>query len=135
MLAAALGISQVREIHNLSVLEVEGLVEVSLHLKLPGDLALERAQGDVMLASAWQGDNAGATGWLVGEPHRGLAAMFLMMNSARLHVGLQGLGHQEIATQNALRYAAERKPNAWPDRRPVMKALLDAYALALALRQ
>jgi alkylation response protein AidB-like acyl-CoA dehydrogenase len=50
----------------------------------------------------------GATGWLVGEPHRGLAAMFLMMNSARLHVGLQGLGHQEMATQNALRYAAER---------------------------
>jgi alkylation response protein AidB-like acyl-CoA dehydrogenase len=50
----------------------------------------------------------GATGWLVGEPHRGLAAMFLMMNSARLHVGLQGLGHQEMATQNALRYASER---------------------------
>jgi alkylation response protein AidB-like acyl-CoA dehydrogenase len=50
----------------------------------------------------------GATGWLVGERHRGLAAMFLMMNSARLHVGLQGLGHQEMATQNALRYAGER---------------------------
>ncbi|MFZ4651369.1 MAG: acyl-CoA dehydrogenase family protein, partial [Rubrivivax sp.] len=50
----------------------------------------------------------GATGWLVGEPHRGLAAMFLMMNSARLHVGLQGLGHQEMATQNARRYALER---------------------------
>jgi hypothetical protein len=49
-----------------------------------------------------------ATGWLVGEPHRGLAAMFLMMNSARLHVGLQGLGHQEVATQNALRHALER---------------------------
>ena len=50
----------------------------------------------------------GATGWLVGEPHRGLAAMFLMMNSARLHVGLQGLGHQEMAAQNAQRYAEER---------------------------
>ncbi len=49
-----------------------------------------------------------ATGWLIGEPNRGLAAMFLMMNSARLHVGLQGLGHQEMATQNALRYAFER---------------------------
>jgi alkylation response protein AidB-like acyl-CoA dehydrogenase len=49
-----------------------------------------------------------ATGWLVGEPHRGLAAMFLMMNSARLHVGLQGLGHQEMAAQNAQRYAEER---------------------------
>jgi alkylation response protein AidB-like acyl-CoA dehydrogenase len=50
----------------------------------------------------------GATGWLVGAPNRGLAAMFLMMNSARLHVGLQGLGHQEMATQNACRYAQER---------------------------
>jgi alkylation response protein AidB-like acyl-CoA dehydrogenase len=49
-----------------------------------------------------------ATGWLVGEPNRGLAAMFVMMNSARLHVGLQGLGHQEMATQNAARHAAER---------------------------
>jgi alkylation response protein AidB-like acyl-CoA dehydrogenase len=50
----------------------------------------------------------GATGWLLGEPNRGLAAMFLMMNSARLHVGLQGLGHQEMATQNVCRYAQER---------------------------
>ena len=50
----------------------------------------------------------GATGWLVGEPHRGLAAMFVMMNSARLHVGLQGLGHLEMAQQNAHTYARER---------------------------
>ena len=50
----------------------------------------------------------GATGWLVGEPHRGLGAMFVMMNAARLHVGLQGLGHLEMAAQNARRYAAER---------------------------
>jgi alkylation response protein AidB-like acyl-CoA dehydrogenase len=49
-----------------------------------------------------------AQGWLVGEPHRGLAAMFLMMNSARLHVAMQGVGHLEAATQNAWRYAAER---------------------------
>ncbi len=49
-----------------------------------------------------------AQGWLVGEPNRGLAAMFLMMNAARLHVGMQGLGHLEAATQNAWRYAAER---------------------------
>ncbi len=50
-----------------------------------------------------------AVGWLVGEPGRGLAAMFVMMNSARLHVALQGLGHAEMATQNALRYALERR--------------------------
>jgi alkylation response protein AidB-like acyl-CoA dehydrogenase len=50
----------------------------------------------------------GAVGWLIGEPHRGLAAMFVMMNSARLHVGLQGLGHLEMAQQNAHAYAHER---------------------------
>jgi alkylation response protein AidB-like acyl-CoA dehydrogenase len=49
-----------------------------------------------------------ANGWLVGQPHRGLAAMFVMMNSARLHVAMQGLGHLEAATQNAIRYANER---------------------------
>ncbi len=49
-----------------------------------------------------------AEGWLIGEPNRGLAAMFLMMNSARLHVAMQGLGHLEAATQNARAYAAER---------------------------
>ena len=50
----------------------------------------------------------GATAWMVGEPHRGLGAMFVMMNSARLHVGLQGLGHLEMAQQNAHVYANER---------------------------
>jgi alkylation response protein AidB-like acyl-CoA dehydrogenase len=50
----------------------------------------------------------GAKGWLIGEPHRGLAAMFLMMNSARLQVAMQGVGHLEAATQNARRYAHER---------------------------
>jgi alkylation response protein AidB-like acyl-CoA dehydrogenase len=49
-----------------------------------------------------------ATGWLVGEPNRGLAAMFVMMNSARLHVAMQGLGHLEAAQQNAHAYARER---------------------------
>jgi alkylation response protein AidB-like acyl-CoA dehydrogenase len=50
----------------------------------------------------------GATGWLIGQPHRGLAAMFVMMNSARLHVAMQGQGHLEAAQQNALAYACER---------------------------
>lgn len=50
----------------------------------------------------------GATGWLIGDANRGLAAMFVMMNSARLHVGLQGLGHAEAAWQNAAQYARER---------------------------
>ena len=50
----------------------------------------------------------GAQGYLVGQPHRGLAAMFTMMNSARIGVGMQGLGLAERAWQNALRYARER---------------------------
>ena len=67
----------------------------------------------------------GATGWIVGQPNRGLAAMFLMMNSARLHVGLQGLGHQEMATQNALRHAAERVQFRQPiQQHPAMRQLL-----------
>ncbi|MCP5361345.1 MAG: acyl-CoA dehydrogenase C-terminal domain-containing protein [Hyphomicrobiales bacterium] len=50
----------------------------------------------------------GAKAWLVGEPHKGLRAMFTMMNEARLLVGIQGLGIGEIAYQNALAYAKER---------------------------
>lgn len=50
----------------------------------------------------------GATGWLVGKPHEGLKAMFVMMNTARLYVGMQGLGVGEAAQQNAIAYAQER---------------------------
>ncbi|AVP58836.1 acyl-CoA dehydrogenase C-terminal domain-containing protein [Pulveribacter suum] len=50
----------------------------------------------------------GATGTLVGEPHKGLAAMFVMMNAARLGVGNQSLGLTEVAFQNALAYAKDR---------------------------
>ena len=55
------------------------------------------------------GDNEGATGFLVGEENRGLAAMFVMMNSARLSVGLQGVGVGDRAYQHALAYARERR--------------------------
>lgn len=51
----------------------------------------------------------GATGWLVGEEMKGLAAMFIMMNAARLGVGLQGLGVAETAYQNAVAYAGDRR--------------------------
>jgi alkylation response protein AidB-like acyl-CoA dehydrogenase len=50
----------------------------------------------------------GARGYLIGEPNKGLATMFTMMNTARLAVGLQGLGIADRAWQNALRYARER---------------------------
>lgn len=50
----------------------------------------------------------GATGWLVGEPHKGMRAMFTMMNQERLAVGIQGLGVAEAAYQNAAAYAKDR---------------------------
>jgi acyl-CoA dehydrogenase len=49
-----------------------------------------------------------ATGWLVGQENKGLAAMFVMMNEARLSVGLQGLSQSEVAYQNAVVYAKDR---------------------------
>jgi acyl-CoA dehydrogenase len=51
----------------------------------------------------------GAKGWLVGEEHRGLPAMFVMMNGARLGVAVQGLSISEVAYQNAAAYAKERR--------------------------
>jgi alkylation response protein AidB-like acyl-CoA dehydrogenase len=51
----------------------------------------------------------GAKGWLVGEPEKGLAAMFIMMNAARLGVGLQGIAQGEVAYQNAAAYARDRR--------------------------
>lgn len=55
-----------------------------------------------------------ATGWLVGEPGRGLAAMFVMMNAARLHVALQGIGLLDAAWQKANAYAQERRQMVAP---------------------
>ena len=49
-----------------------------------------------------------AAGWLVGEPHKGMRAMFVMMNSERLSVGTQGLGLGEVAYQSAVAYAKDR---------------------------
>jgi len=50
----------------------------------------------------------GATGWLVGEPHKGLACMFTMMNEARLYVGVQGVAIGEHAYQHALNFSKDR---------------------------
>ena len=70
------------------------------------------------------GDNGGATGFLVGEENRGLAAMFVMMNSARLSVGLQGVAIAERAYQHAAAYARERKQGragAGPGMSPIVE--------------
>ena len=50
-----------------------------------------------------------AKGWMVGEENKGLAAMFIMMNAARLGVGIQGLSQAEVAYQNAVVYALDRR--------------------------
>ena len=51
----------------------------------------------------------GATGYMVGEENKGLAAMFIMMNAARLGVGIQGYAQAEVAYQNAVNYALDRR--------------------------
>ena len=90
----------------------------------------------------------GATGWLVGEEMKGLAAMFIMMNAARLGVGLQGLGVAEVAFQNAVQYAQDRRqgraltgpadPNEKADtlfvHPDVRRMLMDAKAVIEGLR-
>jgi acyl-CoA dehydrogenase len=82
------------------------------------------------------GDKGGATGFLIGEEHKGMACMFTMMNRARLAVGLQGVGIAERATQQALAYARDRKQSghaiiAYPD---VKRMLLTMRALTGAAR-
>ncbi|MDD3798626.1 MAG: acyl-CoA dehydrogenase C-terminal domain-containing protein [Novosphingobium sp.] len=90
----------------------------------------------------------GAKGWMVGEENKGLAAMFVMMNAARLGVGIQGLGLAEVAYQNAVAYARERRQGraltgpAEPDEKAdpiivhpdVRRMLMDAKALTEGLR-
>jgi acyl-CoA dehydrogenase len=83
------------------------------------------------------GDKGGAVGYLVGEEHKGMAAMFTMMNRARLAVGLQGVGIAERALQQAENYARERKQGAggtiihYPD---VKRMLLTMRGLTGAAR-
>lgn len=89
------------------------------------------------------GDGDGAVGWLVGEPHRGLACMFTMMNRARLATGLQGVSIGERAYQQALAYARERRQGRVgtdPATRPIIdhpdvrRTLLTMRALTAAAR-
>jgi alkylation response protein AidB-like acyl-CoA dehydrogenase len=89
-----------------------------------------------------------ATGYLVGDEFKGLAAMFIMMNAARLGVGIQGLAQADIAFQNAVAYAKERRQGraltgpADPEQRAdplfvhpdVRRMLLDAKAVTEGLR-
>ena len=87
------------------------------------------------------GDHGGAIGWLVGPEMGGMAAMFTMMNNARLNVGLQGVGIAERATQRAVAYALERKqgqrnrlPVAIAEHPDVRRMLLRMRALTMGAR-
>jgi len=83
------------------------------------------------------GDKGGAVGFLIGQEHKGMHCMFTMMNRTRLAVGLQGVAIAELATQQALAYARERKQGAggviinYPD---VKRMLLTMRALTAAAR-
>ena len=87
------------------------------------------------------GDEGTCKGWLVGEEHGGIAAMFTMMNNARLNVGLQGVSIAETATQRAIAYAAGRvqgsregRPAAILGHPDVRRMLLRMKALTQATR-
>jgi alkylation response protein AidB-like acyl-CoA dehydrogenase len=83
----------------------DGAARNDIHcLSLESKLGLHASPTCVMQ----YGGNEGAIGWLVGKPNRGLAAMFTMMNAARLAIGHQGLGIAERAWQSARDYAKER---------------------------
>ncbi|WP_298850717.1 acyl-CoA dehydrogenase [uncultured Ruegeria sp.] len=81
----------------------------------------------------------GAKGWLVGQEHSGMAAMFTMMNNARLGVGGQGVGVAEGAYQHALTYALDRKQGKTPsgtiiDHADVRRMIMDMRADIFAAR-
>ncbi len=69
----------------------------------------------MIYGDGFEGRDAGAIGYLIGEENRGLACMFTMMNNARLNVGTQGVSIGEAAFQHALAYANERKQGAASD--------------------
>jgi alkylation response protein AidB-like acyl-CoA dehydrogenase len=85
------------------------------------------------------GDQGGAVGFLIGEEHKGMHCMFTMMNRTRLAVGLQGVAIAELATQQALAYARERKQGAggtiihYPDVKRMLLTMRAATAAARAI--
>ena len=85
------------------------------------------------------GDKGGATGFLIGEEHKGMHCMFTMMNRTRLAVGLQGVAIAETATQQALAYARERKQGAsgtiihYPDVKRMLLTMRASTAAARAI--
>jgi hypothetical protein len=75
-----------------------------------------------------------ATGWMIGEPHGGMAAMFTMMNNARLGVGVEGLAIAEAATQKAMAFALERKQGRTPDGSATIIGHADVRRMLLTMK-
>ncbi len=75
-----------------------------------------------------------ATGWLVGQPHDGMAAMFTMMNNARLGVGVEGLGIAEAATQKAMAFALERRQGRTADGSPSIIGHADVRRMLMRMK-
>lgn len=84
-----------------------GVMNSAVAIRLEHKMGLHGSPTAVM-------DFAGATGWMIGSEGGGLAAMFTMMNNARIGVGVQGLSQAEAATQKALEYVMERKQGRSP---------------------
>jgi len=75
-----------------------------------------------------------ATGWMVGPEHGGMAAMFTMMNNARLGVGVEGLAIAEAATQKAMAYALERKQGRTADGSPTIIGHADVRRMLMTMK-
>jgi len=75
-----------------------------------------------------------ATGWMVGREHGGMAAMFTMMNNARLGVGVEGLAIAEAATQKAMAYALERRQGRTPDGSPTIIGHADVRRMLMTMK-
>jgi alkylation response protein AidB-like acyl-CoA dehydrogenase len=80
------------------------------------------------------GDGEGAVSFLIGKEHQGMACMFTMMNRARLAVGLQGVAVAELATQQALDYARERKQGKTADGSGAIIGFPDVKRMLLTMR-
>lgn len=76
----------------------------------------------------------GAQGWMVGAPNTGIQNMFVMMNLARIMVGFQGLGQCELATQNAIRYAIDRKQGKAFNGKPEIIEHADVRRMLLTMK-
>ncbi len=76
----------------------------------------------------------GAQGWMVGKPNEGIQNMFVMMNLARIMVGMQGLGQCELATQNAIAYARDRKQGRASNGKPEIIEHADVRRMLLTMK-